>query len=302
MSASFTHEQARTLMHAAGFDKQRYFELVGHRLQRRTKAEAAIQLPCFFHGAFGVFGDSIAEELATRIAVLRGSRVTRNASRACESTDVLYKEGNGLIDLRRKLRTPIPCRLRWAWFGVGLHHLYRREQLVLNDECESYAQRVNKTDWDQFQTGYAHLSPTAIALRDAVREAFPRCWHALGARLASSKGWQRTHVTLTSILPPDPLLLLAHPAKFDWTTLWDVGVAEVWLAAQRRLVSNRTSAFDFVDLGPLAAANPGTRCDGLHFGKPLFSYQGARRREWCSSKEAAYDSVVLEWSARQRCT
>lgn len=302
-AASLTYAQARKVMHEVNFDKRRYFEQLTNRLPRRTEAEAVVELPCFHRGAFAVFGDSVAQELAGRIARLRGSKVTENASRACSSADVFYKEASSLVDLRLSQRTPLPCTLRWAWFTVGLHHLYRRESVVLDQDCRSYRHRVNKTDWDAFQTGYAQFTPTAVALSDAVYHAFPRCWQAFGERAKASTRWRRTHVTLTSMVPPDPLVLLAHPAKFDWTAFWDLGLAEIWLAAQRRL-AKQTTAFDFVDLGSLVAANPGVRCDGMHFGKALFSADDGPQKpvvEWCHSKAAAYDFVIREWSLRQHC-
>ena len=292
-------------MDEANFDKRQYFGRIGHQLPPRTKAEAVIQLPCFFHGAFAVVGDSVSEEIAKRVAVLRGSRVTHNASRACSSSDVYYR-GMNTMDFWWSVKTHIPCHVQWVWLGVGLHHLYRRPSVVFDDSCHVYRHRVNKSDWDSFQTGYERFTPPSIVVRDAVYHSFPKCWHEFGRASASSKRFASSSVTLISMMPPDPLVMLAHPAKFDWTAFFDLGLAEVWLAAQRRLV-NETSAFDFLDLGPLVSANPGARCDGIHFGSTLgetsWSSQGPRRRvlEWCHSKVAAYDAAILEWSFRQRC-
>ena len=84
-------------MERVGSDKAAYFEqvrsLTGLTARPRDQFEVEVQgreQRCLSQGRFFVFGDSVARELAERIAQLRGVNTTSQETTACSTIDIFY--------------------------------------------------------------------------------------------------------------------------------------------------------------------------------------------------------------------
>ena len=95
--ALMTPQQSEALMERVGSDKAAYFEqvrsLTGLTARPRDQFEVEVQgreQRCLSQGRFFVFGDSVARELAERIAQLRGVNVTSQETTACSTIDIFY--------------------------------------------------------------------------------------------------------------------------------------------------------------------------------------------------------------------
>ena len=336
---ALTRDQSLALLQDAGFSRKRYFELLRDRTGLtsvpRNQPEADVaprDRSCFRQGLTYVFGDSIARDVASRLALLRGGSLRRRSavdrpSAPCASAndrDVYWESINLLPSSSEPLpHTELPCAPGWVWYGMGLHHLYTDGRALVEGKC-------GIRDSDEGgggaaaggggggggsggggrSGGYFERMRTPLRLRSAngmvrkdtaegLHASFPLCWQAFAARVLAARA-PRTRVVLLSLLPPEPLMLLARPPKADWPLFLDLSLAHMWLAEQRRMsraLLARAPRAAFADVGVLAEEWHGVRCDGMHFG----SAYGAHRPEGaCNHSAAAYDRAIVA-AARRAC-
>lgn len=280
-----------SLLEEAGFDRRAYFQLLRSRknlsVYARQAAEAVVTTRrCFLHdGPVFVFGDSTAREVALRLAVLRNSSMTHSMGQACTTGDVYFGRGPNLMPSRHEQLPQMPCRPSWLVWSIGMHHLYNDGRAVGEHGCDdrrTYAERLAVRP---------HLSDRLRA--KMLYAAFPRCWSELAYRVLESE--PRSKVIFASLLPPDEPILLSRAPKDDWAAFLPLGVAQVWLAAQRNISRSLAAVwpkrFGFADLGQAAADNPGVRCDGMHFGAKYPA---------CAHSAAAMDAPLVS-AIHQAC-
>ena len=124
-------------MERVGSDKAAYFEqvrsLTGLTARPRDQFEVEVQgreQRCLSQGRFFVFGDSVARELAERIAQLRGVNVTSQETTACSTTDIFYafamrNQATSYLPQQGQLlpHQRLPCKPDWVVYSYGVHHL-----------------------------------------------------------------------------------------------------------------------------------------------------------------------------------
>ena len=92
-------------------------------------------------------------------------------------------------------------------------------------------------------------------------------WQSNLARLANASRTAATSraVTLVGALPVDAEVILLHPAKRDYTAFHDFAWQRLHSLLERRLMREHARDVNYLPLDDLAAACPGTRCDGVHW-------------------------------------
>jgi hypothetical protein len=98
---------------------------------------------------------------------------------------------------------------------------------------------------------------------------------ALASCIARSTG---TPIVFVGSIPIDAPVLLLHPAKKDWASLHQLGLAQVWAGVEasqyaQQLATRPRDPFHFLPLADLARSCPSARCDGMHFGSDYHTFQ-----------------------------
>jgi hypothetical protein len=101
-------------------------------------------------------------------------------------------------------------------------------------------------------------------------------------------------------LTVDVAVILLTPMKHDWDAFYDMGIADLFVAAERRVqreheakhprlrVSSEPgsrSGLTFFHPSDRAASCPGMRCDGIHFASDFAEYE-------CRTSVAIWDSPL----------
>jgi hypothetical protein len=241
---------------------------------------------CLDDGPVFVFGDSVGLDIARRLAFLRGVNVTSNQQEACDGAAVYWRPGwrsggglpnNYLPRPNRPLpEDDIPCPTRaWVWYAFGLHHLVRPTVLSI-PSCEpdknpprvdgmSRATKANYFNqlydgyprcWDQFVKRLPRtpsgVPPSRLLARPQLSPSsctVPSSGMVIGSSASDVLPGSSLKRVVTSILPPEAHLMLARPAKHDWGDFLDLGMAPIWLDAQRRQIRSGRTEGSFIFAG-----------------------------------------------------
>ena len=183
--ALMTPQQSEALMERVGSDKAAYFEqvrsLTGLTTRPRDQFEVEVkgrEQRCLSQGRFFVFGDSVARELAERIAQLRGVNTTSQETTACSTTDIFYafamrNQATSYLPQQGQLlpHQRLPCKPDWVVYSYGVHHL-RAQGSVTYPTCTT----ENGVCWTECkQPGLHHRRlPTVLGYLCAAAAQGPR--------------------------------------------------------------------------------------------------------------------------------
>ena len=283
--ALMTPQQSEALMERVGSDKAAYFEqvrsLTGLTTRPRDQFEVEVkgrEQRCLSQGRFFVFGDSVARELAERIAQLRGVNTTSQETTACSTTDIFYafamrNQATSYLPQQGQLlpHQRLPCKPDWVVYSYGVHHL-RAQGSVTYPTCT------------------AEFAGRNASNRVSIIDGYPRCWADFVQRLLKNPG---PRYIVSTIMPIEQHIMLARPPKSDGWHFSNAAHANAWLQKQRAFVAALPAEGQpaLLDLGRVAADNAGVRCDGMHFAKNW--ERGIMAKVKCATSAAAYDEALL---------
>ena len=251
----------RQLYAEAGFDRTRFFHLLGER----SNWTAASYLDSGIHVTtrgcrrpICTLGDSICGEVKSRL---------------------------------QRLLTPAHClgRLQVATIGQLVSNTYEpfaTRRHPLGRDCGAFVlcglslhRLVRSVPSTAKKSGDRPMTLTdPVADHAAFFDALLRNLSALSNSSASA----RRPVILVGSGEIDALTLLSRPAKHDWQDFHQFGLLGLWHGAEREVLRQARQGgwlaphITYLDTHELYARYPGVRCDGMHFMSDFASFSEPR--------------------------